>query len=70
MIKGKHGKNERPFEELTFAGQASAINGEISRLTAAIKAHLRKAEQDGRDRNELLSKKIAQISRIITNITR
>ena len=42
MKKGTHGKLEQTFEELDFQGQSRSINGQVNRLIASIKAHLRK----------------------------
>ena len=43
MKKGTHGKLEQTFEELDFQGQSRSINGQVNRLIASIRAHLRKA---------------------------
>jgi hypothetical protein len=70
MIKGKHGKNDMTFEQLTFSEQSKSINGQISRLTASVQAHLHKAEQVNKNPNEILIKKLGQISRIINNLSK
>lgn len=70
MIKGKHGKLDQSFEELTFSGQSKSINGQINRLTASIKAHLRKASLDNRNPDQILLMRLGQVSRIISNLTK
>lgn len=70
MIKGKHGKNDKSFEDLTFSEQAKSINGQINSLTAAMKAHLRKALLSNKNPDEILLKRLGQVSRIINNLTK
>ena len=68
MIKGKHGKNDKTFEELSFSEQSKSINGQVSRLTSSIRAHSGRAGDVGKSRDEILIKCLGQISRIINNL--
>lgn len=70
MTKGTHGKNDKTFEELSFSEQAKSINGQVSRLTSSVRAHLKKAEKDNKNKNEVLLKCLGQVSRIINNLTK
>jgi len=70
MTKGKHGKNFKTFDELSFEDQARSISGQISVLNKAINAHLRKANEKQKDQNEILLKCIGQLARLIDRISK
>jgi hypothetical protein len=66
-LKGTHGKEELSFDDLNFSGQAQSINGQISRLEKAIKAHIRRANYDNIGA-ETREKCIGQLKRMIARI--
>ena len=68
MEKGKHGMNEKSFEELSYADQARSLNAQIIVFEKAIKAHLRKAQIEGKNFNETKSKYILQLNNIIQGL--
>lgn len=49
MEKGTHGQDEETFENLDYAGQAKSINGQMRVLEKAIRAHVRKADAEGKN---------------------
>lgn len=62
--------SDKTFEELSFSEQAKSINGQVSRLTRSVRAHLKKAEKDNKNNDEVLLKCLGQVSRIINNLTK
>jgi len=68
LKKGTHGKEELTFEDLSFAGQAKSINGQIRVLEKSILANIRKAEQENRDIPEIKKTKINQLLRLLNRI--
>jgi hypothetical protein len=68
MEKGTHGINEVSFEELSYADQAKSLNAQISILGKALKAHIRKAQIEGKDFKETKSKYILQLDKIIQGL--
>ncbi|MEI6749424.1 MAG: hypothetical protein WCM93_09710, partial [Bacteroidota bacterium] len=71
MIKGKHGKDDKSFEQLNFSEQAKSINGQISRLTRSIIAHRNRAQDEiNKNPDEVLLKCAGQIGRIRYNVTK
>lgn len=57
MEKGKHGKNEEKFEELTYAGQAKVLNAQILLIKKGFEAHFRKGKTLGKELEILETKK-------------
>ncbi len=66
----RHKNDTRTFEGLTFQGQAKSINAQLSTLTRAVRAHVRRARQEGRDHEQTRAKCIAQVSRLRERIQR
>jgi hypothetical protein len=58
----QHKQNTRDFGELTFAEQAKSINAEILYIKRAVRAHVRRALQDGRNATATLQKCERQFS--------
>jgi hypothetical protein len=68
MEKGKHGMNEKSFEELSYADQARSLNAQIKVVKKAINAHLRKAQIEGKNFKETKSKYVLQLDKIIEGL--
>ena len=68
MEKGTHGINENSFEELDFADQARAINGEARSIEKAIIAHLRLAGIEKRDVTQIRQTYVEMLKRLIDRI--
>ena len=66
----RHKNDTRTFEGLTFQEQARSINAQLSTLTRAVRAHVRRARQHGRDHEEARAKCIAQVNRLRERIER
>jgi hypothetical protein len=65
-----HSNNSKTFEELDYAGQASAITSQTLNLIKAIKAHERRAvEENRKDCNTVKSKCIKQVIKMIEKDT-
>ena len=64
----RHQRDTRNFEELTFAGQAKAINIRIVILERSVRAHLRRAAQEGRDIRQVRQKCIGQVRRLLDRL--
>ncbi len=64
MEKGTHGSEEKTFENLCFADQARSINGQVRTLEKAIKAHLRRADEEERNTIETKNIIIDQVHRM------
>jgi len=65
-----HGIAEQSFEELDFAGQSRSINGTVSHLERAIKAHVRRATDEGRDSQQILRNRIDEVRRMLERLER
>jgi hypothetical protein len=65
-----HKDHTRDFEELTFAEQAKSINAEMAYLPKAVRAHLRKAQTEGRNRNVVRQKCVNQVQRLLQRLER
>ena len=69
MAKRRHKEDTRTFEELTFAEQAKSIQGQIMVLQRAIRAHVRRAEEEGREPDKVRITCLGQISRLMGRLT-
>ncbi len=65
-----HKDHTKDFEDLTYAEQANSINAEMAYLPKAIRAHLRKAESEGRNKSTVRQKCINQVQRLLQRIER
>jgi hypothetical protein len=63
-MTARHKNDTQTFDGLTFPGQAKSINAQLSTLTRAIRAHIRKARERGRDHEQTRAKCIAQVNRL------
>jgi len=66
--KGKHGNDLQVFESLDFAGQARSFNGMMRNLEQTVRAHVRRAREEGRDHDQTLSKCINQINGVLNRL--
>ena len=69
MGKRRHKEDTRTFEELTFAEQAKSIQGQLMVLQRAIRAHVRRAEEEGREPDEVRITCLGQIARLMGRLT-
>lgn len=70
MTEKGHCRGTRTFEELSFSDQAKSLNAQLSTLTRAVRAHVRRANDEGRDHEKTRSKCVAQINRLRERIER
>lgn len=68
MEKGKHGIDEKTFEELTYAEQAKSLNAQILIIEKALKAHFRKGKTETKDINSSMKKYKAQLLKIVEHL--
>ncbi len=64
----RHQDDTKTFEELTFAEQAKAINIRIVGMERSIRAHLRRATQEGRNIDHVRQKCIDQVRRLLDRL--
>jgi hypothetical protein len=57
-----------PFHSYSFKEQALSINGRISDLEKAVRAHMRRAASEGRGRGRVEEKCANQIQRMLERI--
>lgn len=65
----RHQGDTKTFEELTFAGQAKAINVRVVGLKRHIQAHLRRARSERRNVDQVNQKCINQIKRLLNQLS-
>jgi len=63
-----HQSHTKDFEELTYDEQAKSINAQMANLGKAINAHLRKAESEGREVEDVRKKCIGQANNLVQRI--
>ena len=63
--KKAHKDNTATFEELTFGEQAKSINAMVNNLQHSVRAHVRRAGAEGKDRGHVLAKCRGQIQRLL-----
>ncbi len=64
----RHQGDTKTFGELTFAEQAKAINIRVVGLERSVRAHLRRAAQQGRDVEAVRRKCINQLRRLLNRL--
>jgi hypothetical protein len=65
----RHKDDTKTFNELTFAEQARSINAHIVQLQQSIRAHLNKAESEGRNVGRAHGKCISQLRRLLDRVS-
>jgi len=60
----RHRNDTRTFDGLTFQEQAKSLNAQLSTLTRAVRAHVRRARKEGRDHEQTRAKCVAQVNRL------
>ena len=63
-----HSNNTLTFEELNYAQQASSITAQINNVEKAINAHIRRAGSENRNIEELKTKLVKQVQRMLERI--
>lgn len=63
-----HKNHTKDFEELTYVEQARSINATMAYLPKAIRAHLRKEENERPGKNQVRQKCIKQAVRLLDRI--
>lgn len=63
-----HGRNNLPFRDLDFHGQARSINGTVRHTERALEANLERAEEEGRDAEEVFRTRIALLIRMAERV--
>lgn len=61
-----HQNNSKDFEELSYSGQASAINAQIKNLETQIKSNAKKAQTEGKDNP--IPKRIENLKKLIIRL--
>ena len=69
MATPTHKNDTQTFEGLSYAEQAKSISAQLVVLQRAVRAHTRRAEEEGRDPEETMLKCIGQVSRMLTRLT-
>ncbi len=67
MIR-RHKGDTKAFDELSYSEQAKAINALVLNLQRSITAHLRKADEEGRDRLTARAKCLSVVERMLRRI--
>lgn len=68
MEKGTHGKDEKSFEELDYAGQARTLNAQILGIGKGLEAHIRRGVAEAKDVKESKQKYKDQLIKIINSL--
>lgn len=66
--KRAHKDETATFEELTFGEQAKSINAMVSNLQRLVRAHVRRAGAEGKDRVQVLEKCRGQVHRLLDRL--
>jgi hypothetical protein len=64
-----HGRDEKTFEQLDFAGQNRSIYGTIRHLERAIEAHRRRALTEGRDAQRVVDSRIDGVRQMLERLS-
>jgi hypothetical protein len=64
----RHQGDSKTFEELTYAGQAKAVNIRVVGLQRCIVAHKRRAARENRDVNAVPAKSVRQLRRLLNRL--
>lgn len=65
MNPRRHKDDTKTFEELTFQEQAKAMNMTALQFRKQLTAHLRRANEEGRPRGEVLTGRLGLLQRIL-----
>jgi hypothetical protein len=68
MKKGTHCIDEKTFSELSYEDQARSLNAQILSIERALKAHIKRAQNEGIDVKETKEKYIIQLERLINGL--
>lgn len=68
MAKKRHKQDTATFQELDYAGQAKSITAQINLLVKSINAHIGRAQEEGRNADEMKIRVIMQIIRAVGRI--
>ena len=66
----RHKDDTKTFTELTFGEQARSINAHIVQLQQSIRAHLKRAESEGRDAGRVRDKCTNQLRRLLDRVSK
>ena len=69
-MTARHKNDTQTFDGLTFPGQAKSINAQLSTLTRAVRAHIRKAREEGLVYSKTKKKCSDQVQRLLDRIDR
>ncbi len=65
MNPRRHKGDTKTFEELNFQEQAQAMNMTALQFRKQLTAHLRRADEEGRPRDQVVSARLALLQRIV-----
>lgn len=65
MNPRRHKSDTKTFEELSFQEQAKAMNMTALQFRKQLAAHLRRADEEGRSRGEVLAGRLGLLQRIL-----
>ncbi len=68
MAEKRHKDDTATFEELTFAEQAKSITAQLNTVQRAVRAHIRRAGAEGKDRAAVLAKCRDQVQRLLDRL--
>ena len=69
MATPRHKNDTKTFEELSYAEQAKSISAQLNVLQKAIRAHTRRAEEEGKRPEETMLTCIAQVARMLGRLS-
>lgn len=70
MNPRRHQDDTKTFEELTFNQQSLAMNMTALNFRRQLKAHLRRAQREGRDREDVLRRRPSLLEGILRDYPR
>ncbi len=65
-----HKKHTKDFDGLTYSEQAKSINAAMAWCSKAMRAHLRRAQADGRDIDAVRVKCLNQLNRLLSRVSK
>jgi len=65
----RHKHDTKKFTELTFAEQARSINAHVVQLQQSVRAHLKRAESEGRNVGRVHEKCTSQLRRLLDRVS-
>jgi hypothetical protein len=66
MNQRRHQRDTKTFEQLTFVEQVKAMNMNALQFRKQLEAHLRRADEEGRNRSEVLNTRLDLLRNIIS----